>query len=252
MSVELVRTIIVEDDPMVMEVNRQFIEATGGFEIVGLANTGTEALELISSLKPHLVILDIFLPDLGGLETLAEIRRRNEPVDVILVTAARDSETIKNVFRYGAIDYIVKPFKFERFKTALQSYQTLRNTLNKDSLDQEEIDRLSSGRATRDTEEETRKDEFSKDKLLKDRLPEDEVPKDHLPKGLTEITLKQILIYLLRQTEPQSAEEVAEGVGIARVTARRYLEFLEKIGKVNLAVQYGSVGRPVNRYLFKH
>jgi two-component system, CitB family, response regulator DctR len=230
MSTDLVRTIIVEDDPMVMEVNRQFVEATHGFEIVGLAKTGKEALAMISSLKPHLVILDIFLPDMGGMETLIEIRHRDEPVDVILVTAARDSETVKNVFRYGAIDYIVKPFKFERFKNALQSYLTLRGSLNKDSLDQDEIDRLSSTRAKVEQKQ--------------------DVQKDALPKGLNDITLKQILLYLLKQTEPQSAEEVAEGVGLSRVTARRYLEFLEKSGKVSLAIQYGSVGRPVNRYLF--
>jgi two-component system response regulator DctR len=53
---------------------------------------------------------------------------------------------------------------------------------------------------------------------------------------------------LLKEGTALSAEEVAEGVGLARVTARRYLDFLEKSGRVILELQYGSVGRPVNRY----
>lgn len=225
---ENIKTLIVEDDPMVAEVNRGFVEATGGFEIVGVARSGLEALTLIQTTKPQLVILDIFLPDLDGLETLAEIRKRNEPIDVILVTAARDTETITNVFRYGAIDYIVKPFKFDRFKRALESYLNLRRTLAKDSLDQEEIDRLS-----------------AQNRSAAAPTPQ---PEQTLPKGLNEVTLKQILLFLLKQSNPLSAEEVAEGVGLARVTARRYLDYLEKTKKVKLEIQYGSVGRPINRY----
>jgi two-component system, CitB family, response regulator DctR len=226
---EQIRTLIVEDDPMVLEVNKQFVLATDGFDIVGLARSGTEALQLITEVAPHLVILDIYLPDLDGLSTLTEIRRRNDPVDVILVTAARDSETIQNVFRHGAIDYIVKPFKFDRFKQALESYRSLHRSLQKDSLDQEEIDRLSSHKKA-------------------GAKGEAELPWGQLPKGLNEVTLKQVLLFLMKQTEALSAEEVAEGVGLARVTARRYLDFLQKRGKVQLEVQYGSVGRPINRY----
>jgi two-component system response regulator DctR len=69
-----------------------------------------------------------------------------------------------------------------------------------------------------------------------------------VPKGLNEITLKQVYLFLLKEGGALSAEEVAEGVGLARVTARRYLDFLEKSNRVVLELQYGSVGRPVNRY----
>ncbi|RXT09041.1 response regulator [Ammoniphilus sp. CFH 90114] len=234
---EKIRTMIVEDDPMVMEVNKGFVEATGGFDIVGLARSGTEALELMTVVQPQLVILDIFLPDMDGLQTLAEIRKRNDPIDVILVTAARDSETVQKVFRYGAIDYIMKPFKFERFKNALESYRTLRKTLTKDLLDQEEIDRHLSAMKL------VAQERDSSNQVVGDA--------DALPKGLNEITLKQILLFLLKQSHPLSAEEVAEGVGLARVTARRYLDFLAKAGKVKLEIQYGSVGRPINRYHVK-
>lgn len=217
-----IRTVIVEDDPMVMQVNRQYIEEIGGFEIVGTAETGHEALSVIRKQRPHLVILDVYLPDLDGVQTLKELRTSNLPTDVVLVTAARDVETIQNAFRYGAIDYIIKPFKFARLKSALESYKLLHSKLHrKTSLDQEEIDDLT---------------------MNKTRLQET------LPKGLNEVTLRQVLLFMLKSDTLLSAEEVADGVGLARVTARRYLDYLEKAGKLMLEVQYGSVGRPINRY----
>ncbi|EEG76859.1 response regulator [Dethiobacter alkaliphilus] len=217
-----IRTVIVEDDPMVMQVNRQYIEEIGGFEIVGTAETGYEALSVIRKIQPDVVILDIYLPDLDGIQTLKELRSDNIPTDVILVTAARDVETIQNAFRYGATDYIIKPFKFSRLKSALESYKLLHSKLHrKTSLDQDEIDDLT---------------------MNKTRMQET------LPKGLNEVTLRQVLLFLLKRKDPLSAEEVAEGVGLARVTARRYLDYLEKTGKLAIEAQYGSVGRPVNRY----
>ncbi|MDW7649962.1 MAG: response regulator [Bacillota bacterium] len=217
-----IRTVIVEDDPMVMQVNSQYIEEIDGFEIVGTADTGKKALSLIRELIPDLVILDVYLPDLDGIETLKELRSVNIPTDVVLVTAARDVDTIQNAFRYGAVDYIIKPFKFARLKSTLESYKLLHSKIHrKTSFDQEEIDGLTMG---------------------KTRLQET------LPKGLNEVTLRQVLLYLLKGKTPLSAEEVADGVGLARVTARRYLDYLEKSGKLVLEIQYGSVGRPINRY----
>jgi two-component system response regulator DctR len=217
-----IQTVIVEDDPMVTEVNRQYIMAVGGFEIAGTAQTSTGALQLILTHQPELVILDIYLPDQNGLETLREIRRQDLPTDVIVVTAARDTDTIQLALRYGAIDYIVKPFKFERIKSALECYRILYHKLNtKATFDQQEIDRLT----------------FSKNQQ-----------QETLPKGLAEVTMKQILLYLFKQANSVSAEEVAEGIGLARVTARRYLDYLAKAGRIELKIQYGSVGRPVNRY----
>ena len=222
-----ITTLIIEDDPMVLEVNRQYIEAVAGFEIIGLAENSKEGIEIIEVKKPQLTILDIYLPDKDGLSTLEEIRQRKMATDVIMVTAARDVDTIKAVFRYGAVDYIVKPFKFERIKSALESYLRMYQSLHsKSTLDQEEIDKLTKGAVNSEG--------------------------DELPKGLTEYTLKQILLFLSKASKAYSAEEVAEGVGLARVTARRYLEFLVENDRVKLEQQYGSVGRPVNKYSLFH
>ncbi|MHB1041408.1 MAG: response regulator [Eubacteriales bacterium] len=218
-----ISVIIVEDDPMVVEVNRGFVSAVPGFKVVGVARSGREAVEIIKKMAPDLVLLDIYLPDMDGVSTLQEIRRLNLSTDVIMVTAAQNAETIQNVFRYGAIDYIIKPFKYNRLKTALNSYASLHSRFMRQSrMEQSDIDSLALSRGQQ--------------------------MEDGVPKGLNEITLKQVYLHLLKEGGSLSAEEVAEGVGMARVTARRYLEHLEKSGKVILEMQYGSVGRPVNRY----
>ncbi|MDI6709528.1 MAG: response regulator [Thermoanaerobacterales bacterium] len=221
-----IRTLIVEDDPMVAEVNRQFVQSVAFFTVVGLAATGAEALDSIAELKPDLTLLDIYLPDMDGVAVLHEIRRRLLPTDVILITAAQDVPTIQDVIRHGAIDYIIKPFKFNRLKAALESYAGMHEGLahHRGLVDQETVDRFARGAAR------------------------EEAGKESLPKGLHELTLKQIYVYLLRQEKSLSADEVAAGVGLARVTARRYLDYLQRVGKVGLELQYGSVGRPVNRY----
>ncbi|MEW6727226.1 response regulator [Desulforudis sp. 1088] len=219
-----ISTLIVEDDPMVAEVNRNFVESITGYEVVGVVSTGGEALALIENLRPALTLLDVYLPDIDGVSVLHEIRKRQLPTDVILITAAQDVMTIQDVFRYGAIDYIVKPFKLTRLKSALDLYVNLRESLDHcSSLDQDAIDKLTRGQTA-------------------------EHHPSRLPKGLHELTLRQIYVYLVQQGRSLSADEVAAGVGLARVTARRYLEYLERNGKVALELQYGSVGRPVNRY----
>jgi two-component system response regulator DctR len=223
MGVDFYRVLLIEDDPMVQEVNRQFIQRVEGFKVIGAAANGIEGLQQVRELKPDLIILDIYMPGQDGLKTLYHIRQEDHPLDVIVVTAAEDMETIDRALRHGAIDYIVKPFKFDRFKQALENYRLLRHLRTRGTATQNDIDQLFS------TKE-----------------PGSFV--DDLPKGLNAITLRQVMDYLNEQKEPRSAEEVGDVVGIARVTAWRYLDYLEKAGKVSIDLHYGGVGRPVNRY----
>lgn len=217
-----INLLIVEDDPMAANVNRKFIESVGGFRVLSTSSSGREAIRLIEELTPDLTILDIFLPDLDGVGVLKEIRRLGLPTDVILVTAVQDAAIIQDVLRYGAVDYIIKPFKFERMKQALESYRQMRSKLSAGQvLSQDQVDKMTIGKAG---------------------------PIPELPKGLTDWTLRQVMLFLVKEGRPLSAQEVADGVGLARVTARRYLEYLVDIEQVRLEVQYGSVGRPVNRY----
>lgn len=218
----MIDLILIEDDPMVLSVNEGFVKAIEGFRVVGKSSSASEGLRLVEEYRPHLVLLDFYLPDRSGLDVLQEIRQRNLATDVIMITAAHDVVTIQQVFRFGAVDYIIKPFKFERFKKSLETYQSMKNQLaNQSSMAQEELDRLRNRRS---------------------------IAVEPLPKGLNEFTLKQVYLYLMKAQGSLSAEEVAEGIGLSRVTARRYLEHLVKEGGVHFEIQYGAVGRPIHKY----
>ncbi len=227
---------------MVQEVNRQFVERVEGFEVIGVASSGTEGLELVSRLEPDLAILDIFMPGLDGVETLQRMRSQLLSVDVIVISAANDMATIERMLQNGATDYIMKPFKFERVKQALEHYRHKKETLvSARAVTQSELDRLLFGQRLGAAASAVGAD------LVK---PDTSGPAAwELPKGLQVVTMRQIIQFLKGQSEPLSAEEVAEGVGIARVTARRYLEYLEKTGDLRRDLQYG-VGRPLNKYVW--
>ena len=117
---EPIRVLIVEDDPMVADINTRFTEAVKGFTVVGAARDGQEALRLLAECKPDLVILDVYMPHLDGLSVLATLRQEAAEVDVILITAANDSESVRLARQGGAIDYIIKPFKFDRYQRTLK------------------------------------------------------------------------------------------------------------------------------------
>jgi response regulator of citrate/malate metabolism len=217
----MIKVFIVEDDPMVLEVNSGFLEKVPPYTLSGTAANGMDAIEGIRTKKPDLVLLDMYLPDMSGLDVLKSIRSTEMKCDVILITAARDAETIHEVFRLGAVDYLVKPFRFERFKTALETYQKMWRKLKEThSFNQSDIDQF---------------------KQIEQR-------DQAVPKGLSETTLRQILLHLINQTEPLTAEQLAASLGMARVTVRRYLEHLEQTGKIQVQIKYGSVGRPSHHY----
>jgi two-component system, CitB family, response regulator DctR len=217
------RVLVVEDDPVVGEINREFTERIEGFRVVGIARSGAEALKAVDHLQPDLILLDVYMPDGTGMEAFRELRRRGVAVDVIPVTAAKDSATIRELISQGAAGYIVKPFKFERLAATLGSYRRWRAFLDGEStLSQPEIDRLH--------------------RMLVSPY------QDELPKGLDQLTLRTVTELLRQQRGFLTAEEVADQVGISRVTARRYLEYLAENGEAEVKLTYGSVGRPVRRY----
>ncbi|MGI2328368.1 response regulator [Planococcus sp. YIM B11945] len=224
---EEVKVILIEDDPMVQEVNKEFIESVEGFRVIKVAGNGEEGIALIKEFQPDLAILDVFMPKKDGMKTLQELRKQKIEVDVIVVSAAKDADTIKLMLQNGAMDYIMKPFKLNRIQQALEKYRQYRSNFNhSETVSQEQLDALLySGSSVK-------------------------APSAYLPKGLNEFTLNEIIANIRVQEIPRSAEEVANAIGIARVTARRYLDYLEKSGVITLDVQYGGVGRPVNRYVY--
>jgi response regulator of citrate/malate metabolism len=218
-----IHTLIVDDDFMSASVHRSYTERLPGFTVVGEAHTGEEALMLVHRLRPQLVLLDIYLPDMSGLEVMRRLRTDAVPVDVIAVTAAKDVETLRGAMQGGVLHYLVKPFLFETFRERLERYATLKRRLEKmREANQEDVDKL-----------------FS---LLRAE------GRDGLPKGISSPTLGLVVEALRDASDALTAIEVGELAGISRGTARRYLDYLATVGTVELSLRYGAAGRPEHLY----
>jgi response regulator of citrate/malate metabolism len=218
----IVRTLIVDDDARVADIHRGYTERVEGFVVTGVANRGTEALRRVLEDQPDLVLLDIYLPDLSGLEVCRRLRAANNLVDVIAVTAARDVDTVRGAVGLGVAQYLVKPFTFATFRDKLERYAAYRAlTQRTGEAEQQEIDAM----------------------LSELRTP-GAAP---LPKGLSKETL-ELVVRTLKDAGTQSAVEVADRAGLSRVTARRYLEHLVSSDQAELELKYGGGGRPEHRY----
>src|SRR5512137_2241229 len=108
-SGEPIRVLIVDDDARISELHHRLTERMDGFEVVGIANTLADAEEMTEVLAPDLVLLDLFFPEGNGLDLLRRLRAGAIPIDVILITAAREMTALKEALRGGVFDYIVKP-----------------------------------------------------------------------------------------------------------------------------------------------
>jgi response regulator of citrate/malate metabolism len=220
----VIRTVVVDDDYMAASVHRAYVERVVGFAVVGEAHTGVEALDLVKRLKPDLVLLDIYLPDMSGLEVLRRLRELDSaPVDVIAITSAKDVDTLRRAMQGGVIQYLVKPFFFDTFRERLERYAALRARMTRmREADQQEIDKLYALLRTQGTR--------------------------RLPKGISPPTLAAVVQVVREAPEELSATDVASESGISRGTARRYLEFLADSGSVELTLRYGTTGRPEHLY----
>lgn len=210
---------------MVLELHRQYVSKVKGYCVLGTAANGEEGLRQVAALKPRLVILDVFMPGLDGLNMLKQLRREGLDTDVIMVTAAHDVEAIQQCIQYGAVDYIIKPFTFQRLRKALLQYQQFRQRVQAGgTLSQHDVDALQGRR--------------------------DEPGETELPKGLQQATLDTILSLLRRGSGYFTAADIADCLGVSRVTARRYLKYLCEHGCLATILSYGPVGRPLHKYKF--
>ena len=220
----MIRTLVVDDDYRVAELHCAYVERVHGFEVVGRAQTGAGAVQSVDHLRPDLVLLDIYLPDITGLEVLQQLREGDRPaVDVIAITAARDVDSLRAAIRGGVVQYLIKPFLFPSFEEKLLSYAAATVRMTRiGQAEQGDVDRifgaLRSGR------------------------------NEPLPKGLSDATLDLIIQVLGRAQSGLAAAAVAEAAGVSRVTARRYLDHLCQLGRAELAMRYGGPGRPEHRY----
>ncbi|HTS74552.1 MAG TPA: LytTR family DNA-binding domain-containing protein [Bryobacteraceae bacterium] len=118
------RTLIVDDEPIARDVLRQELESIPDVEVVGEAENGAGALVQISLHKPDLVLLDLQMPGMGGLEVIRNLRSSSH-VPVFVVTTAHDAYAIR-AFEEGAIDYLLKPVHPARLAEAVERARRIR------------------------------------------------------------------------------------------------------------------------------
>jgi response regulator of citrate/malate metabolism len=222
----VIRVLVVDDDFMVARIHARFVERTEGFEVVGTAHTGADALELAGQVLPDLVLLDVHLPDMSGLEVLERLRGQGQDVAVVMVTAERGAAAVRSALHGGALQYLVKPFEYDdladRLRRVAETLASLPADNGEGHVDQATIDQVFAGRAGVD------------------------VPLS-LPKGLSPETA-ELVLDAAREAGEISASEAAEVLGLSRVTARRYLEHFVDTGAAEVRLRYGGSGRPERRY----
>jgi len=220
----MIQVLVVDDDFMVARLHSSVVSRQPGFEVVGAARNGTEALAAVRSLRPDLVLLDIHLPDMSGLEVLRRFRESSTdyPVDVIVISASRDLDSLRTALRGGVFQYLVKPFEIESLRSKLVEYAEHRAELQRmTDVDQAEIDRVFRAQGSRAA----------------------------APKGISPETTDLVVQALGDATDDgMSASDCAAVTGLSRSSTRRYLEHLVTIGKAEMRPRYGVAGRPERRY----
>lgn len=220
----MIRVLVVDDDFMVAKVHSGYVARVPGFTVVGVAHTGSEALAAVASMRPDLVLLDIYLPDITGLEVLRRLRESGAPVDVLAVTAARDVDTIRTSLRGGVVHYLIKPFTFDVMRDRLERYAASQRHLSGvAAAGQDDVDRL---------------------------LGAMRAGVVGLPKGLTRPTAELVARELRAADGDLSASECSVLAGLSRVSTRRYLEYFVAAGTATVRLRYGTAGRPERRYLW--
>lgn len=222
----MICALIVEDEVLAAEALVEFVGRIPGFEVAGHARTGVDALHRLAVGSIDLVLLDIYLPDMSGLELLRRVRGAGNIVDIIAVTRARDIDVVQAAVSYGVTQYMVKPFTFNTVRQRLERYQAYRARRADHSLlvAQQDIDHLLG--ELRDPGEDTA-----------------------LPKGISRESLRAVVVAVRsHRGGGVSAAEVATMLGASRITARRYLEYLVEMGLVRRHARYHGAGRPEIEY----
>ena len=221
---------IIEDDPMVRDINTKFLKKVEGFLLIKAASNLTQAQDFMKKQKPDLILLDIYLPKENGIDFLKWLRAEEIKVDVILITADKTINRVQEAFRYGARDYLIKPFTLERFQESLLRFKDRYYNLKEgNEIEQIDLDKyISNSKDLAETESSGNLD---------------------LTKGLNRYTYDTIWQQVQKIGENYiTPEELGETLGIARVTCRKYLEYMNKEGKVEMLIEYGKVGRPQHKY----
>ena len=237
-----IKVIVIEDDPMVSRLNKKYTEKVPGFSVceeININNNMNIDYDYLEDMD--LLLLDIFLPGKDGLTILKEIREFDKCIDVIVISAAKDVEHINEAMHLGVLDYLIKPFTFERFKKSLEKYREIYTSFNRNKdLNQKEIDSFLGKRGIKEKEKniESRDNgKNNKNNYIR-----------QLPKGLCAGTFSKIMKYLKNIDKTVTTKDMAEHSGLSRITIQRYFQYMLKENIIEVERKYGSVGRPQHHY----
>ena len=223
----MINVLVVEDDPMVAMINEQYVKQNKNFTVSSICRNGDEALSFLDDNAVDLIVLDVFMPVMDGVETLKTIRERKVSSEVIMVTAANDTQTLERTMHLGVLDYLIKPFTMERFSIALEKFMSQNKTLKENTiLDQKSIDLLMSSK--QESKQFLREAEY--------------------PKGINRKTLSTIMNFFDENTGWQTVDMIADKLKISIVTIRHYMNYLVEKRIVSEDINYETGGRPSMLY----
>ena len=224
----MIRIIVVEDDPMVAQLNATYLSRMEGFTVTGVFSNGREALAALRENPADLAVIDVYMPVCNGVELLRSIRSEGIPTSVILITAATEMPVVEEALRLGIEDYIIKPFSYDRLRDSVLRFRDKTSLVQtSEKVSQDMVDRLLGNHP-------------------KKRIGTE------LPKGLNAKTLESIRAILYRDPEgDHTCESISAASGLSRVTVRHYLNHLIDTGALTSAIDYETGGRPRVLYRVK-
>jgi two-component system, CitB family, response regulator len=216
------RVLVVDSDREAARLHCRHLAQQPGFKVVGVATSASQAAAMLGNLRPHLALLDVALPEGEGLLLLRRLRASGRPLEVIVATASTDAEVVRAAIQLGVVDYVVKPFHRERLRQSLGRFRRRSAAAPAGArLAQQDIDELTAA-----ARHERR----------------------WLPRDLDPERLEQVRAVLASARRPLTAQEVGRATGVARTTARRYLEYLVTIDEATVENHRVGPGRPFKSY----
>lgn len=218
--------LIVENDPMVAEIQRHNLKRDTRIDVVAVCPDPHSAWDYLQTHNVDLILMEV---SMDGFGLFQKVRRKKLPVELAAITAANDLTSLEQALQLGVLDYVIKPFDWDRFKLAVDRYFLKSEALcrGKARASQQEADRLFS---------------FCTAELT--RRPAE--------KGIYPRTLEHIRTFFRAHTGQRwSCGQVAEEVGLSRVTVHKYLHYMEQNRQLISCIDYKTEGRPRLSYMME-
>ena len=227
--IQVYKTIIVEDDLMVCAILEKQLGRFSQLQLCGNFRSCSDALTYLTEdpKGAQLVVLDYYMPGMNGIEFLAELRKTNIDVQVIMITSAGDYSVIRSAMCHGICDYVLKPFNSARLEKAIGRFETTMRLIKTTHVwTQDKVDTLLSPHKHYNVEP----------------VNESGVPS---PGKINKTTLENVRAYMrLNAGKKMPLVEISEGLTLSTVTSRRYLKYMNSLGEINITLDCKTGGRP--------